>query len=161
MYRIALSLLLLPCILVNQYAAYGHAHKGMEAAGHEARPHVHFAEHSHANQHEHVHGPDGHHHDHDHDHDAPQDHSESFQKPSSNDDHNKDVLYVTCTDVTNQSVEKDDVSASLEFSGLATHLESATARVVSAIEMAWTWAQPPPPHGISCQIYLWHVSLLI
>ncbi len=155
MYRRVVSLFLLPCVLLPQTAALGHAHGVSQPAGHDLRPHFHTGPSSAPGQQahgHHHHGPNGHHHDDDGDDGAP---------PEPLSDHDADAVFLPSVDVVlNKCPVLDNeltVSPFLAVNG---------SNVVAAIWVAppsgsVNWAHPPPPVRYPCPLYVRHLALLI
>lgn len=165
MYRRAVSLLLLPCVLLTQSAALGHAHGGSQSAGHGLRPHVHTkllaTDHRHDHSHHH-HGHSGHHHHH-HDDDDDVRESEPYPEPQPvpPSDHDSDAVYVSAHDAVpgGRDALADEVEAAF---GVYYCLCCSAAYPTALIEdiSPRAWSHPPPP-GPRCPLYVRHLTLLI
>lgn len=164
MYRRIVSLLLLPCVLLTQSAAFGHSHGGSQPAGHDLRPHVHTNpvpaghHHDHDDGHHH-HGHGGHHHDvvNDVASDAPV--TPPTQSPEPLSDHDSDAIYVNATDAV--AVERSELPGGA--------CDFWTVFTSDLLAQAWAVPQarpvicghPPPLPGHVCPLYVKHRALLI
>lgn len=164
MYRRIVSLVLLPCVLLSQSAAFGHAHGGSEPAGHALRPHFHInPAATRPEQGYHHRGPHGRHHHDDGGAPAEPDSQPAQQpEPLSEDEHDSDAVFIDRVDVvmTPRSIATDD--------GLAVSLPWATAGSVLPVSL-WTdpWqeamnrAHAPPLRDCAYPLYLRQLRLLI
>lgn len=167
MYRRLVSLLLLPCLLLTQSAALGHAHGGATPVGHESRPHFHTvpasAAHSHSGD-----GHDGHSHGHAH-HRHPHTDADDVPGPDlhqvpageSPSDHDSTAVYTTSIDLaaTERSSADSDPAGSSPWADAWLN-QSLTFFSASPPEAA-NRAHPPPDSGYSCPRYVRHLTLLI
>ena len=168
MYRRVVSLLLLPCVLLTQTAAIGHAHGGGQPAGHDLRPHFHtnppaalrhhdevFRPHGH-----HHHGPGGHHHHHDDGDDAPEPDTQPTPEPEPLSDHDSDAVFLTTVDVVlgGRSPVHDELTASSFVAAVGSSSFVASGADLPHEVPNWTH---PPPSGYACPLYVRHLTLLI
>src|SRR3954447_14918509 len=105
-------LLLMPSVLLTQWAGRGHCHGGNEPAGHDLRPHLHTnptsSGHSYDDHHHHGHhhhSPGGHHHHHD-EVEAPEPAAPPTPQPDPPSDHDSDAIFIDSVDVV---VERSQV----------------------------------------------------
>lgn len=165
MYRRLVSLLLLPCLLLTQSAARGHAHGGATPVGHESRPHFHTAPASAA----HSHGGDGHSHGHAH-HRHPHTGADDVPGPDvqqvpageSPSDHDSTAVYTASVDLATPqrpSADSEPVGASLWADAWLN--PSLTFHSACSPPEAANRAHPPPDSGHSCPRYVRHLTLLI
>ncbi len=164
MYRRVVSLLLLPCMLLTQSAAFGHAHGGGQPAGHDLRPHVHTNPLAVDNHHAHDHSHDasgGHHCHHDDVKDAPKLYTQLTPQPKPLSDHDSDAVYVNATDAV--VVERPETTVGFESSywwiaGDADLL----AKCWAGSPVHWVFSgHPPPLDGQICPLYIRYLTLLI
>lgn len=157
MFHRAVSLVLMPCVLMTQSAVLGHSHGGREPAGHDLRPHFHTQPTSvpghHAYGHHH-HGPGSHHHHH-------HDDGDDAPEPLSEQDHDSDAVYISSVDVVinGRSAVDEKLAASLLWATAECNLP--TALWANPPRAAAQWPHPPPPSVCSCPLYVWHLALLI
>jgi hypothetical protein len=153
MLRRVVSLMLLPCLLLTQSAALGHAHGGVLPAGHGLRPHFHLA--SVHESHGHRHGPDGHHH-HDADDEPDTELDPVLQEQAPHHDH--DAVYFSAeSGVTLRERPQHAVD-----------YPACLASVASVIASDFHGAGPPPLPRPSADggaaarpLYIRHLALLI
>lgn len=158
MYRVVVSLLLLPCVLLTQSAAFlGRAHCEGQLAGHDLRTHVHtnsFAVDSHDAHH---HG--GHHHHHDDVRHIPDPKSQPTSQPEPISDHDSDALYVNATDTV--LMERSEPTTQVGSSDLWSFLDLGQfAKSNVALSTRPVVCGHPPP-GHFCPLYIRHLTLLI
>jgi hypothetical protein len=152
MYRRVVSLLLVPCLLLTQSAALGHAHAG-QRAGDAARPHVHVP-----SVLSHQHGANG---SHRHHHDADNEPHAAVPvspAPAPVSDHDHDAVYVA-VDVVFAGRGPD-----AEFADCCWLMPSCDVAFDGWFgpkeRTAWE-PHPPPPRGADCPLYVRHLALLI
>ena len=165
MYRRVVSLLLLPCLLLTQSAAFGHSHGGSQPAGHDLRPHIHTTSATAGHQQDHDrhhqgHGGGGHHHDAD---DATSDAPTSLTSPQPEPlpDHDSDAIYINAADAVavERSKPASEIAPSLWW----------TAADADLFAKGWAdppthsvfCGHPPPLYGNICPLYIRHLALLI
>jgi hypothetical protein len=164
LYRRVVSVFLLPCVLLSQSAALGHAHGGREPAGHDLRPHFHTTPASTRHEHgHHYHGPDGHHHHHDDGDNPTEPDSQPTQQPEplSEQEHDSDAVFIDSVEVivSERSAVDDELAATLKRA--ATGLNLPTGCWADALHEAVNWTHGPPSSGYARPLYIWHLSLLI
>ena len=164
MYRRVVSLLLLPCVLLTQSAAvFGHAHGGVQPAGHDLVPHLHTnpvpTGHHHDHNGGHHHGNGGHNHDvvDEVAPDAPV--TPPTQSPAPLPEHDSDSIYFHATDAV--AVERSElpVGSSVFWTAFACDLFSE-AHVGGSTHLM-VCAHPPPRLGHVCPLFIRHLALLI
>lgn len=159
MFRRVVVFVMLPCLLLTQSAAFGHAHGGGQPAGHDIRPHFHTTAAPTGHTHEH-----GHRHPHHHDVDEAAPVAPTTlppQHPEPQPDHDSDAIYVAVPDGV--AVERFELPG-----GVASALWWP---VDDSDPFVNVWADPPahsilcgcpPPLGSrSCPLYVRHLALLI
>ena len=159
MYRLVVSLLLLPCVLLTQSAAvFGRAHCGGQLAGYDLRTHVHtnsFVVNSHD---AHRHG--GHHH---HRHDdlehIPEPQTQPTSQPEPLSDHDSDAIDVNATDTV--LIERSEPTTQVESSNLWSFLDLAQSATFNAALFTRPVVCGHPPPGRLCPLYIRHLTLLI
>ena len=156
MYRRAITVLLLPCVLLTQSVAPVHSHGGDQPADHDSRPHFHTS----ALRGGHTHHHDGHgHHHHDED-----DAEEAAEVPAPSreplsDHHDADAVFVGPVDAACR--ERPQAEAS----------EPATPLIAQPDRLVADWDAPtpreveywnhPPPTAGACPLFVRHLTLLI
>jgi hypothetical protein len=158
MFRRVVSLTLVPCLLLTQSAALGHAHGGDEPAGHDARPHLHTAPTS--DDHHHHHGPGGHSHHHDADDAEPE--PRSPDSPPSQPEHDADAVFVAAGDavLAGRSQAVDETPPSILTWWLAAGVGPFAACSNRSAGRSAAHCHPPPPCS-PCPLYVRHLALLI
>jgi hypothetical protein len=162
MFRLIVSLLLLPCVLLTQSVVFGHAHDGSQPAGHDLRPHIHTSSSPAGHTHDHGHNhyvPGGHHLHHD-DGNVPEPDSQPTPQPELFSDHDSDAFYIDTVDAiinVRYIVDKDEVASAL---GSDTGLSEFVHFSASPTHEFANWKYPPST-GCRCALYVLHLSLLI
>lgn len=162
MLRRVVALLLVPCVLLPQAAAYGHTHSGGQPTGHDLRPHVPTAPPSHDHGHHHPGGlHHGHHHHHD-DHVAPHPgvgmDADRESVPAS--DHDSDAVYVSPDVAVLRPHAAHETVASDGGDRIAwdTAFDAAFGRPRRVTRAP---AHPPPGAAPPYPLYVRHLALLI
>ncbi len=153
MYRRVVSIFLLPCVLLAQSAALGHAHSGSQPAGHDLRPHFH------TNRISYSCGGGSHHH-HDDGDDLPEPDTQPTPQPEPLSDHDEDAVYVAVDTVVSGRVQAGDDDTRCQVWLLpALNLLAAPYGLG---EPPNSWTHPPPLLPASdCPLYLRQLTLLI
>lgn len=138
MVRCAVSVVLVLCVLLSQFAALGHAHCGAQPAGHDLRPHFHAFGHT-------EHSCAGHTHD------------EPAFEPF--DDHDADANYLLGTD----TVPAARAAGALYLEPLWWIAPRVTALAAPTVILAalHSRASRPPPRWGDCAPYVRLLTLLI
>ncbi len=168
MLRRAVSLFLLPCMLLGQLAplASAHLHQSGTPVGHDLRPHTHARTLQTAVAH--VHGSEGHH-GHSHEHsdqyteadeeflsDEPQ--SSEAVDPGFPPSHDDDAIYVSSETLPPVQRSTDRLGLDVDFQGLL--LVAPAHTLFAGQHSAKIRVATSPPHA-QCPRYVRHLTLLI
>lgn len=147
MLRRVVCVLLLPCVLLTQSAALGHAH-ATTPTGKAPRPHFHTGLTSLG--HDHHHGPGGQHH-----HDA-EDELPHEQLP----DHDEDAVFLNAVDAVVTGWVLTDADTAAAFP-VVPDLGQRAAFAPVPLTAASHRPHPPPDDGLPCPLHVRHRALLI
>jgi len=161
MCRRAVSVLLLPCLLLSQTAAVAHFHAGQAPANHALRPHAHtnrpsarHETHGHHHHGHHHHAAGGHHHDNT---EAPT----TPVPPEPLSDHDGDAVYIGASDLSTERVQTGDGDTRGPFGHLV-FLSTRPQDQCGPREHSALWPHPPPSEFAPDRpLYLRHLALLI
>ena len=159
MVRTVVSLMLMPMVLLNQWANLGYCHGGSHPQENQSRPHIHLVDGGHHHGHHHHHG-DGHHH-----YDLPDEDEEQaapFPEQHVCAGHDDDALYLPLGSVTAgvRSRQNDELQFRLAAQVILPSLSMISA--TAALPSASLLALPPPDEALdSCPLYLQMLTLLI
>ncbi|VTU01451.1 unnamed protein product [Gemmataceae bacterium] len=157
MFRRAVSLILLPCLVLTQSALVGHSHGGKEPPGHDHRPHFHAAEP--AAPHDH-HAPGGHHHHDDAGNDEPEHATAEPTDLKPLPDHDDDAVHFAVDMATGSGQNFDDTIS--VFSWQLLPLNLSFGGVVGCPDRSPPRPHPSPhPVASDCPLYVRHLALLI
>ncbi len=169
MFKCAVTLLLIPCLLLSQTAAVAHSHGEYTVEGHGVRAHIHVQGKApsacHDEEQEHSHHAHGHSHKHGHSHSAKQSekHETSASKKTNGSysepyQHDADCIYLT--DVVAPGFERVTFEKSCDSVNicLSTIWDETDTKLRGS---ALRFYRPPPIRPYSCPLYLQHLSLLI
>lgn len=152
MFRRIVCWLMLPCLLLTQSVALGHAHAEGQSAGHDLQPHFHTGKP--AVIHGHHHDSGGHHHHHHHD-------EVDLETPSPatpNSDHDSDAVYLAPADALVERGQSLDNVRSLSW---ITSIETVSNLQPFAIDRGPRLRPPPDVRLDLLPIYIRHLTLLI
>jgi hypothetical protein len=161
------TLLLIPCLLLNQSAAVSHSHGDFAVEGHGSRPHIHLAGKSSATDHEqHHHSHHSHsHHTHSHHAHSQKEAPKGPPKPVKNDScsppfqHDTDCVYVT--EVVAAGLDRSSLEK-FQFDALPSYDLTRWNSPVLNLRTHEKWSDWPPPLLFeNCPLYLRNLSLLI
>jgi hypothetical protein len=158
--RRVVSLLLVPMVLLTQWAGTSHCHGSHQPPDHDRVPHFHFGGFPLRQSNHHHHDGHGHHHHHDGEDRDDGDRDEPSDEPAPRPDHDDDAIYVPVEPGTAAVPLKHvrDTSASAHAAVSLTTLAPASTPTASLFPRA----HPPP--GLSsgsCPVYLQKLTLLI
>mgnify|MGYP000048555319 CR=1 FL=1 len=158
MLRHAVSVILLPCLVLTQSALFGHSHGGKAQPGHDLRPHIHATKP--AAPHDH-HNPGGdHHHDDVGDDDEPEHATAEPTNPKPSPDHDDDAVYLEVDITTELGQTTEDTLRVFSWQLLPLNLTSGGV-------VGWPDCSTPRPHpsphsvASDCPLYVRHLTLLI
>lgn len=169
MLQSVVTLLLIPCLLLNQSATFAHSHGDYTVEGHGARAHIHIAGKSSTADHDDKHDHHGHsHHGHSHGHSHSDDH-EGEPKPPTKErknescstpfQHDADCVYVV--DVVAAGLDRTTVKV-FQFDSLPSFVSTRWNSPDLQLRNHEKWSDWPPPLLFGdCPLYLRNLSLLI
>jgi len=156
MLRHAVSVILLPCLVLTQSVLFVHSHRGKEPAGHNLRPHIHATKP--AATHDHHHAPGDHHH-HAGD-DEPEHATAEPTDPKPLPDHDDDAAYLAVDMATGFGQNFDDTIR--VFSWQLPPLNLSFGGVIGCPDRSRPRPHPSPhPVASECPLYVRHLALLI
>lgn len=174
MLQSVVTLLLIPCLLLNQSAAFAHSHGDSTAAGHGVRLHIHFGGNCSADGHDEDHDHHGHshhghsHHEQDQQHSHVNDHKNEPKEPpkqqksescSAPFQHDLDCVYLA--EVVAAGFDRTTLKV-VQFDSLTSFDLSRWNRTDQQLRIHEKWSDWPPPLLFGdCPLYLRHLSLLI
>lgn len=151
MFRRMVCWSLLPCLLLTQSAALGHAHLEGKPAGHDLQPHFHTG--SPAGTRGHHHDSDRHHH---HYHDEVD--LEIPEPTTSTSGHDSDAFYLLAVDVLLERSQSNDDVRSVSW---VTAIETVANLQPLGIDRSPRLRPPPEARLDLLPIYIRHLTLLI
>lgn len=155
MCRCVLSMMLLPYVLLTQFALVGHTHDERFPLGHSLRPHIHTGTGAYGINHHHGdHGPAEHHHHDETDDVIPRGMTSSDTFP----DHALDTIYLAAFDYVPSDRKVDSVE-SLGTGLLAIPSSKCSELALEVAAMCLVMHHPPLPR--SCSIYIRNLAILI
>lgn len=179
MLQSVVTLLLIPCLLLNQSAAFAHSHGEYTGEGHGARAHIHIAGKSSTADHDDKHDHHGHshnrhshqghsHHGHSHGHSHSDGHQGESKAPtkerksescSTPFQHDANCVYVA--DVVAVGLDRTTVKV-FEINSLPCFVLTQWNSPDLQLRTHKKWSDWPPPLLLGdCPLYLRHLSLLI